>query len=195
MKIAQWGLVILLASPLASARARQAQQAPPPDQSSSSGQQDNSLAAAARRAQEQKKDQPKAAKVWDNDTIPSTPGGVNVVGQSGEAGSAPPAAGEREPKPAAPPTPEQKAALESSLNSAKAKLESLKTDLDIATRKYALDEQMYMGKPDYQKDKDGADALQAEKDDISAKQQELADLQKQIADLQSQADAAGPGSN
>ena len=50
--------------------------------------QDNSIAAAARRAQEAKKDQPKAAKVYDNTNIPST-GGVNVVGQE------PPAAGSR----------------------------------------------------------------------------------------------------
>ena len=87
-------------------------------------------------------------------------------------------------------TPEQKAAIESNLNTAKAKLESLKTDLEIATRKYALDEQMYMGKPDYQKDKEGGAALQAEKDDIAAKQQEIADEEKQIQDLQAEAAAA-----
>jgi hypothetical protein len=191
MKIAQWALAILLASPLASAAARQPQQAPPPDQSSASGQQDNSVAAAARRAQEKKKEQPKAsaAHSWDNDTIPATPGGVNVVGKSGEAGGAPAAAGAGQ-QPPAPVTPEQKAAIQANLDSTKAKLESLKTDLDIATRKYALDEQMYMGKPDYQKDKEGAAALQAEKDDIAAKQQEIADAEKQIQDLQAQADAA-----
>ena len=43
----------------------QDQQTPP-----SSDQQGDSLAAAARRTQEQKKEQPKAAKVWDNDSIP-----------------------------------------------------------------------------------------------------------------------------
>ncbi|HXX43380.1 MAG TPA: hypothetical protein VEJ38_01535 [Candidatus Acidoferrales bacterium] len=191
MKIAKWALVILFASPLADAAARQPQQAPPPDQSSASGQQDNSVAAAARRAQEKKKEQPKAsaAHSWDNDTIPATPGGINVVGQTGEAGGAPEGAGAGQ-QPHAPMTPEQKAAIESNLNTAKAKLESLKTDLEIATRKYALDEQMYMGKPDYQKDKEGGAALQAEKDDIAAKQQEIADEEKQIQDLQAEAAAA-----
>jgi len=191
MKIGKWALVILLAPPVASAAARQPQEAPPPDQSSASGQQDNSVAAAARHAQEKKKEQPKAsaAHSWDNDTIPATPGGINVVGQSGEAGGAPAAAGGGQ-QPPTPMTPEQKAAIQANLDSAKAKLESLKTDLDIATRKYALDEQMYMGKPDYQKDKAGAAALQAEKDDITAKQQEIADAEKQIQDLQAQADAA-----
>ena len=188
MKIAYWGFVILLAAPLASAAARQPQEAPPADQSSS-GQQDNSVAEAARRAQDQKKDQPKASAThsWDNDTIPSNPGGINVVGQ-GESGGGSSPQGEQKPTGSA--TPEQKAAIESNLGSTKAKLESLKTDLDIATRKYALDEQMYMGKPDYQKDKEGGAALQAEKDDITAKQQELADLEKQLQDLQTQADAA-----
>jgi len=189
MRIAQWALVTLLAAPLGGAAARQSQQAPPSDQSSSAEQQDNSVAAAARRAQEQKKEQPKAAKVWDNDTMPSNPGGINVVG-SGEVGGAQQGAPEAGQKPAAPVTPEQKAAIESNLSAAKAKLESLKTDLDIATRKYALDEQMYMGKPDYQKDKEGAAAMDAEKQDIEAKQQEIADAQKQIDDLQAQADAA-----
>lgn len=197
MKMAQWTLMILLASPLASAAARQPQQAPPSDQSSAGGQQQgNSVAEAARRAKEQKKEQPKAsaAHSWDNDTIPATPGGINVVGQPGEAGAAPAAAGAGQ-QPPAPITAEQKAAIQANLDSAKAKLESLKTDLDIATRKYALDEQMYMGKPDYQKDKEGAAALQAEKDDIAAKQQEIADAEKQIQDLQAQADAAAKSSS
>ncbi len=198
MKIAKLALVIVLASPLASAAAREPQQAPPSDQSSAGGQQQgNSVAEAARRAKEQKKEQPKAsaAHSWDNDTIPATPGGINVVGESGEAGGAPAAAAGAGQQPPAPITAEQKAAIQANLDSAKAKLESLKTDLDIATRKYALDEQMYMGKPDYQKDKEGAAALQAEKDDITAEQQEIADAEKQIQDLQAQADAAAKSSS
>lgn len=189
MRIAQWGLMILLVSPLSSAAARP-QQASSSDQPAASGQQE-SLADAARRAQEQKKSQPKAAKVWDNDTIPAVPGNVNVVGQSGEStGAQAPAAPEAGQKPSGPATPEQKAAIESDLNSAKANLESLKTDLDIAQRKYAMDEQSYMGKPDYSKDKAGAAALKDEKDQIDAKQQEIADAQKKIDDLQAQLDAA-----
>jgi hypothetical protein len=202
MKIAQWGLVILLLSPLGSAAARQPQQAPPPDQSASAGQsatagqQQESLGDAARRAQEQKKNQPKAAKVWDNDTIPAVPGNVNVVGQSGESAGAPPsAAPEAGQKPSGPATPEQKAALESDLNAAKANLESLKTDLDIAQRKYTLDEQSYLSNPNHSEDKAGAAALQDEKDQIAAKQQEIADAQKKIDDLQAQVNAANSGNS
>lgn len=69
----------------------QSQQAPAPQQ--------DSLAAAARKARDQKKETPKAAKVFDNDTIPTT-GGVSTVGaapaepgdasaNAGAAGSAP----------------------------------------------------------------------------------------------------------
>jgi len=43
--------------------------------------QQDSLADAARKAREQKKEAPKAAKVFDNDNIP-TSGGVNTVGGS-----------------------------------------------------------------------------------------------------------------
>jgi hypothetical protein len=41
--------------------------------------QQDSLAAAARKARDQKKEAPKAAKVFDNDSIPTT-GGVSTVG-------------------------------------------------------------------------------------------------------------------
>ncbi|HTX16778.1 MAG TPA: hypothetical protein VMD77_15865, partial [Candidatus Baltobacteraceae bacterium] len=87
MKLAKWGLAILLASPLAMVPGAPAQS----QDSAQSGQQQDSLAAAARRAREQKKDEPKAAKVWDNDNIPSSPGTVSVVGDnSGENANAEP---------------------------------------------------------------------------------------------------------
>jgi hypothetical protein len=47
-----------------------------------------SVADAARRTREQKKEQPKAAKIWDNDTIPRKPGEVSVIGQTPGAGAA-----------------------------------------------------------------------------------------------------------
>src|ERR1700756_5804204 len=76
MKSAWPGLAFLLLLPLNSVSARQ----PRPQQS----QQDDSssIADAARRAREQKKEQPKPARVWDNDTIPKKPGEVSVIGQT-----------------------------------------------------------------------------------------------------------------
>ncbi len=195
MRIAKWGLVILLISPLGVASAQQ-QPPPPSDQPAASGQQE-SLADAARRAQEQKKDQPKAAKVWDNDSIPSAPANISVVGQSGGSDN-PAAAGNQPAKPAETgqqgnpaATPEKKADVEGQIIAAKDLLASLKNDLDIAQRKYSLDQQTYYGKTGYASDKEGTAALADEKSEIDAKQQEIADAQKKLDDLQAQLNAAG----
>lgn len=70
------------------AQSQQAQQpaaaSPAPAQSQPPAQ-ENPLAAAARKTREQKKDAPKAAKVFDNDSIPTT-GGVSTVGATPAAG-------------------------------------------------------------------------------------------------------------
>lgn len=49
--------------------------------SSASAQQVDPLAAAARKAREQRKEAPKAAKVFDNDNLP-TAGGISTVGEA-----------------------------------------------------------------------------------------------------------------
>lgn len=196
MRIAKWGLLILLVSPLEPASARQPKQQTPP---SSQQKQEDALAAAARRAREEKKEQPKAAKVWDNDNISTTTGQINVVGQPGETAAAAveQAAGEPvaaaqapEPKPGPAAAAEDKSAIEGDLNAAKANLQNLKSGLDILQRKYALDQQMYYGKTDYASDTAGAAALKAEKDEVDAKQQEVAAAQKKVDELQAKLDAA-----
>jgi hypothetical protein len=201
MKLAKWGLAILLASPLAIPLAAFAQ-----SQDSSQSSQDP-LAAAARRAREEKKDAPKAAKVWDNDNIPSTPGTVSVVGESSGENSA---ASDQNAAPdqqqgqqdqqaanANAPTPlddKEKAAKAAELDADKQQLESLKKDIDILQRKLVLDQQMYYIKPDYASDKAGAAALKDEQDQFDAKQQQVADLQKKIDQLQSEVSAASSSS-
>jgi hypothetical protein len=179
MRLARLGLVVLLVSPLATA-AR-------PQQGSSSNEQE-SLADVARRAQTQKKNQPQATKVWNNDNIPTTNSNISVVGQSeGEtASSTPPPSPVKTGGPA---TAEQKAAIQADLKQAKAQLESLKADLDVAQRKYALDEQTHLSNPNYV-DKSDAQALDDEKEQIAAKQQEIADMQRKVDDLQAQVEAA-----
>lgn len=182
MKLANWSLAILLVSPLTIASAQ-------PQAATQSDQQQDSVAAAARRAREQKKDQPKAAKVFDNDSIPTTPGAVSVVGSPSEAPSAEqPAQGQNQTtgtqgqaKPPAAMSPAE-------LDAAKQQIQSLKTDLDILQRKLTLDQQSYYGKPNYESDKEGAAGLNAEQTEINAKQQEIDDLQKKI-------DAAGGSSS
>jgi hypothetical protein len=187
MKFGKLGLAVLLIS--GGAMVAVAQEAPAQDQNAGGSQQE-SLADAARKAQADKKEPAATPKVWDNDSISSVPGNVSVVGQENSGAPAnQQAAGQN----ANAQTPEQKAAMQSELADAKAKLDSLKGDLDIEQRKYALDEQTYISNPNHEMDKSGAANLQNEKDDIAAKQQEIADLQKKIEDLQAQAAAADNG--
>ena len=201
MRLAEWGLAILLAAPLAIPAVASAQS----QDSSQSGQQD-SLAAAARRAREEKKDQPKPAKVWDNDNIPTDPGSVSVIGDTAapadQAASDHPQT-DQQPDQQAPSnstseaTDKDKAATTAELDADKKRLASLKTDLDILQRKLALDQQTYYGKPDYSSDKAGAAALKSEQDQIDAKKQQIDELQKKMNDLQAQAAAptAAPPAN
>jgi hypothetical protein len=183
MRIARWAFMILLLTPPAASLLARAAQA-----------QDDSLAEAARRAQEQKKDQPKAAKVWDNSNLPTT-APVSVVGQepsaagsstTDTASSSTPAA---DAKPA--PTTAEIAGLNSDLDVAKQRLADLKADLDVGQRKYALDQQTYYGKPNFAADKAGAAALAAEKSDVDAKADAVAAAEKLLASVQIKVDDAG----
>jgi hypothetical protein len=188
MKIAHWRLGILLVMPVSIAAAQsqppsQNEQAPAPAPT-------DSLAAAAKQAREAKKDQPKPARVWNDDTIPKSNAAISVVGQTPEdnggaapapvdAAAAPPAAANGS---AAAGGGDRKA-LEGSIANAKERLATIKVDLDLLQRTYTLDSQMYYIKPDYASDTDGAAKLKDEQDQIAAKQQEMDDEQKKIDDL------------
>lgn len=188
MRIAKWGLAILLASLVGIAEARQQTQE----------QAEDSLAAAARRARERKKDQVKPTKVWDNDNIPTSVTSLSIVG------NAPPAAENSANQPANVPggsaaagaannagaDASKKSAVDAELAAAKERLQTLQNDLDIAQRKFALDRQMYNAKPDYSADKAGAASLQEEQSQVEAKQQELADAKKRVADLEEKLNSA-----
>src|SRR5882762_9660579 len=137
MRIASSGLLVLLALPVGMASAQQQQQ--PPEQ------QADSIAEAARRSRDQKKEQPKPAKVWDNDTLPTKPGGVNVVGPSSpssEASGNQPAANMQVAGGSAEAGTAKSAgksagdvkALQASLAAAKDQLQAVKTELDILQR-------------------------------------------------------------
>ncbi len=183
MRIARWVFTVVLLTPLI---------APLRTASGMPQQQDDSVAAAARRAQEKKAQQASAtkpAKVWDNDNLPDTPGAINVIGQDTPA----PAAGNdaaAPPAESAATSAANKSALEGSLASAKASLANLKADLDVAQRKYVMDQSTYYGKTNYAADRDGAAALASEKADIDDKQEQVTAAEKQLAELQSKVDSA-----
>jgi hypothetical protein len=214
MKIARCGWMILLAAPLAIApvskaarQPSQGAQANQADQSASanSGQkqttpaqngqsQADPLAAAARRAREKQKEQPKAAKVWDNDNIP-TSDQVSVVGnaaQNAPAGASGNTAGEKteESQKTSAPSGKKKSDLEAQLQSAKDDLKNLQSSLDFAQRKLALDQESYYQKTDYASDTAGAQALRDEQSQIDAKKQQVDAAQKKVDDLQTQVDSA-----
>jgi hypothetical protein len=195
--IAKWVAILLLASPAGlAAGQQQAAQAQPAQQQSQSQDQDHQnqdpLAAAARRAREEKKSQTGPAKVWDNDNLPKSPGTISVVGEPGSESNGTTKSAEQNAAPAEPTKAaeknagsleERKAALEKELNQAKAHLKSVRTDLDIASRTYQLDQQTFYGNPNYSSDTQGADKLKSEQSEIDAKKQEVDDLQKNVDDL------------
>lgn len=213
MRIERWSVLLLLAglcmSSTSARSGRQPRQQQTAQQSSDQTRDqkenqshDDMLAEAARRAREQKKQEPKAAKVWDNDNIPTKPGSISIIGESGSLSqaSAVPAA-DRAESPSnttaaanaekgagseasgATDVEQQKTEITKQLEKAKERLQSVSTDLDILSRKYTLDQQMYYGKPDYSSDTEGAAALKAEEGQIASKKQEVADAQKQVDDL------------
>jgi hypothetical protein len=207
MNIAHWGFVILLASPAGVAVAQSQQDQAPaqqehPSAESQSGQKPDGLADAARRAKEQKKDQAKAAKVWDNDSIPAVGGTINVVGQAAAPptpddatanqanGAAQPGQGNAGAAQGGKPT----AAMTAELTTAKAELESLQKDLDLLQRKFTLDQQTFLSNPDHDSNRGGASLLQSEQEAINAKQQEIADAQRKMDELQTKINVASSGS-
>jgi hypothetical protein len=197
MKTLRWTLGMMLLMPL-SAVSTQAQQDVPP----ASPTQSPADAAAAAKADAAGKT--KKARVWDNENIPKAGDEISVVGQpvpdqsnsSSNSGSdansggapAPTSSGDDKGK-----EKKEEAKIDASkgeqderVAAAREKLNSLKRDLDLQSRKLDLDSQTYFGKPDYKSDPGGAEQLQTEKDSIASKQAEVDAAQKELDDLLAQ---------
>jgi hypothetical protein len=210
MNMAKWAMVVALLSFAGFARAAQDQSTQPSQQSDQkqtqtqatsheSGQsgataheQEDSLAQAARRAREEKKQEPKAAKVWTNDNIPTKPSNLSVVRETGSAeSSATAASAETKTDQGAGAAvdngsesiEERKAALQKDLDAAKEQLKSVRTDFDILSRKHVLDQQMYYSKPEYSSDTQGAAMLKDEETEMASKKQDVDAAQKKVDDL------------
>ena len=180
MRIARWAFTVsLMATVAASLLASPAM----------AQDQDNSVAAAARRARDQKKEQAKAAHVYDNDSLPTT-GHVNVVGQEPSASNTASTATAQlvEEKPA--PSAKEVAGLKAELDRAKQRLADLKADLDVAQRKYTLDQATYVSDPNHSMNKAGAASLDSEKSDIDAMGEAVAVAEKALAAAQAKVDEA-----
>jgi type I restriction-modification system DNA methylase subunit len=186
MKIAHWGLGVLLVMPMGIVSG----QAQPPSQDAQAPAPapTDSLAAAAKLAREAKKDQSKPVRVWDDDSVPKSNAAISVVGKTpddsdGAAAATAAANGAAGAGGGAAAGAGSRAAIERSIANAKDKLATIKVDLDLLQRTYTLDSQMYYIKPDYASDADGAAKLKDEQDQIAAKQQEMDEEQKKIDDM------------
>jgi hypothetical protein len=110
------------------------------------------LVAAARKAREQKKDQPKPARVFDNDNIP-TQGGVSAVGstpgsESTEGGAAAEPGGDQAAgKTAAPPSGNDEKAWRERFTRLRKKLEQDQADLEIMQRELGVLDVQYYNDP------------------------------------------------
>ncbi len=159
-------------------------------------QQGQSLADAAKKEREHKKNAPKAAKVFTNDNIPTTPGIVSVVGTPGA-----PAEGENttsaKKKGAATETAEKpqangEAYWRKRFGEVHTKLRQAQTELDIMQRELSqLQEQYY---PDPQKTlMQGVTRgdINEKRAKIDAKQKEIQGLQRQLSDLEDELRKSG----
>ena len=150
-----------------------------------------SVAEAARRAREKKKASEKPAKVITNDTLNVNKGDVQS------------AAAEQLRMPGTPATPTQPAAgaadssaaqstekaskekkIAKELAALKEQIKQAESDLDLAQREQALEQDTYFSNPDYVHDTAGKAKLEALKQQIIDKKQELDKLKAHLVELQ-----------
>jgi len=150
-----------------------------------------SVAEAARRAREKKKASEKPAKVITNDTLNVNKGDVQS------------AAAEQLRMPGTPAAPTQPAAgaadssaaqstekaskekeIAKELAALKEQIKQAESDLDLAQREQALEQDTYFSNPDYVHDTAGKAKLEALKQQIIDKKQELDKLKARLAELQ-----------
>lgn len=191
MKTGHFALVIVLAFGVC-AIATTAQDGSQRQNSAQAAAQADSLAAVARQARAERKDQPKAAKVFTNDNLP-TNATISYVGSSApapkDAAASVNTAADQTKAGAKSSGSGDKASDNAALAKAKQQLESAKKDLDIDQRKFALDQQDYLSNPNHGSDAQTAATLQSEQDGISAKKDEVDAAQKVVDDLKARSNA------
>ena len=156
----------------------------------------DSVAEAARRARAQKKNSEKPVKVVTDETLEVKKGDVQS------------AAAEQLRMPGTPETPAQPAPanapssaaqnekkasedekLAKELAALKEQIKQAQSDVDLAKREQALQQDTYFSNPDYVHDTAGKAKLDATKQQITDKQQELDRLKARLTELQPQGDS------
>jgi DNA repair exonuclease SbcCD ATPase subunit len=151
----------------------------------------DSVAEAARRSRAQKKNSEKPAKVVTDETLEVKKGDVQSAAAEQLRMPGTPEA-QAQPAPANAPSSaaqnEKKAPenekLAKELAALKEQIKQAESDLDLAKREQALQQDTYFSNPDYVHDTAGKAKLDAIKQQITDKQQELDRLKARLAELQ-----------
>jgi hypothetical protein len=159
----------------------------------------DSVAEAARRAREKKKTAAKPAKVVTDETLDVKKGDVQSAAAEQLRMPGTPET-QAQPAPANAPSsaaPSEKKGAEDEklakeLAALKEQIKQAQSDLDLAQRDQALQQDTYFSNPDYVHDTAGKAKLDAIKQLITDKQQELDRLKARLADLQPATPAATP---
>jgi len=156
----------------------------------------DSVAEAARRARAQKKSSEKPTKVVTDETLEVKKGDVqSAAAEQLRMPGAPEA--QAQPAPANAPSSaaqnEKKASedekVAKELAALKEQIKQAQSDLDLAQREQALQQDTYFSNPDYVHDTAGKAKLDAIKQQIADKQQELDRLKARLAELRPQGDS------
>ncbi len=165
---------------------------------SSAQQQESSLAEAARKAREQKKIAPKSTKVFTNDNLPTTPGGVSVVGTAALPEKLEkPKEGEKGAETAAEKPAEQKeekgeAYWRARFTEARGKLHRAEKELDILQRELNLMEMQYYSDPNTAlREQFNRNEINDRRKKIEEKRNEVQQLRQALADLEDELRQAG----
>jgi hypothetical protein len=151
----------------------------------------DSVAEAARRSRAQKKNSEKPAKVVTDETLEVKKGDVQSAAAEQLRMPGTPEA-QAQPAPANAPSSaaqnEKKASenekLAKELAALKEQIKQAESDLDLAKREQALQQDTYFSNPDYVHDTAGKSKLDAIKQQITDKQTELDRLKARLAELQ-----------
>jgi len=156
----------------------------------------DSVAEAARRSRAQKKNSEKPSKVITDETLEVKKGDVQSAAAEQLRMPGTPEA-PAQPAPANAPSSaaqnEKKASedekLAKEVAALKEQIKQAQSDLDLAKREQALQQDTYFSNPDYVHDTAGKAKLDATKQQITDKQQELDRLKARLTELQPQGDS------
>jgi len=138
----------------------------------------SSVAEAAKRSRQQKQASSKPTTVVTNDTLPPVPAGANGAGSGTPAAPEAGAAAEAQPEASAEDADQKKAANDS----LKKEIQDKEQKVNLLQRELALEQDIFYGKQDYQRDAAGKEKLDSLQSDLKQQQDELAALKTKLAE-------------